>query len=71
MGAAGYYAKRVKGGKNSNLLAEVHTRLCDCRQSYNNGSLVAVADHVISQLKVHGDPWHLTEEAQSRSGPTT
>ena len=23
----------------------------------------AVADHVVSQLKKRGDPWHLTEEA--------
>jgi hypothetical protein len=31
----------------------------------------AVADHVVSQLKQHGDPWHLSEEAKLSRGPTT
>jgi hypothetical protein len=31
----------------------------------------AVADHVVSQLKEHGDPWGLSEEAKPKSGPTT
>jgi hypothetical protein len=31
----------------------------------------AVADHVVDQLKQHGDPWRLSEEAQPKSGPTT
>lgn len=31
----------------------------------------AVADHVVSQLKEHGDPWRLSDEAQPKSGPTT
>ena len=30
----------------------------------------AVADHVISQLKEHGDPWKLSEEARPKGGPT-
>jgi hypothetical protein len=28
----------------------------------------AVADHVISQLKEHGDPWKLCEEARPKGG---
>lgn len=31
----------------------------------------AVADHVVSQLKEHGDPWRLSDEAQPKSAPTT
>jgi hypothetical protein len=31
----------------------------------------AVADHVVSQLKQHGDPWKLLEEAKPTRGPTT
>jgi hypothetical protein len=31
----------------------------------------AVADHVVSQLKEHGDPWGLSEEARPKGGPTT
>jgi hypothetical protein len=30
-----------------------------------------VADHVVSQLKEHGDPWKLSEEAKATKGPTT
>jgi hypothetical protein len=31
----------------------------------------AVADHVVDQLKQHGDPWKLSEEARPKSGPST
>ena len=31
----------------------------------------AVADHVVSLLKRHGDPWELSEEAKPTRGPTT
>jgi hypothetical protein len=31
----------------------------------------AVADHVVSQLKEHGDPWQLSDEAKPGRGPTT
>jgi hypothetical protein len=31
----------------------------------------AVADDVVDQLKQHGDPWGLSEEAQPKSEPTT
>jgi hypothetical protein len=31
----------------------------------------AVADHVVSQLQQHGDPWELSDEAKPRRGPTT
>ena len=31
----------------------------------------AVTDHVVSQLKQHGDPWELSEEAKPSRGPTT
>jgi hypothetical protein len=30
----------------------------------------AVADHVIAQLKEHGDPWHLSEEARPKKAPS-
>jgi len=31
----------------------------------------AVADHVVSQLKEHGDPWRLSDEAKPGNAPTT
>jgi hypothetical protein len=31
----------------------------------------AVADHVVRQLKQHGDPWDLSEEAKPTVGPST
>lgn len=31
----------------------------------------AVADHVVSQLQQHGDPWELSDEAKPGRGPTT
>jgi hypothetical protein len=31
----------------------------------------AVADHVVAQLKEHGDPWLINDEAKSKSAPTT
>jgi hypothetical protein len=31
----------------------------------------AVADHVVSQLKEHGDPWGLNKEATSKPGHST
>ena len=31
----------------------------------------AVADHVVCQLKGHGDPWHLGDEANRGDAPTT
>ena len=31
----------------------------------------AVAEHVVAQLKNHGDPWRLSEEVRPKSGPTT
>lgn len=30
----------------------------------------AVAEHVVRQLKEHGDPWALNEEAKPGRGPT-
>jgi hypothetical protein len=30
-----------------------------------------VADYVVGQLKRHGDPWRLNDEAKPGSGPTT
>ena len=31
----------------------------------------AVADHVVSQLQQHGDPWGLSEEAKPGRPPST
>jgi hypothetical protein len=31
----------------------------------------AVADHVVTQLKEHGDPWRLNDEAKPSSAPST
>jgi hypothetical protein len=28
------------------------------RQALTEGERYAVADHVVAQLKAHGDPWH-------------
>jgi hypothetical protein len=41
------------------------------RQGLTEAERYAVADHVVSQLKDDGDPWHLSEEARPKSGPTT
>ena len=41
------------------------------RQALTEPERYAVADHVGTQLKRHGDPWHLSEEAPSRGGPST
>ena len=41
------------------------------KQGLSEGERFAVADHVVSQLKQHGDPWHLSEEAKPSRGPTT
>jgi hypothetical protein len=31
----------------------------------------AIADHVVAQLKQHGDPWQLSDEAQRAPAPHT
>jgi hypothetical protein len=31
----------------------------------------AVSDHVVEQLKDHGDPWRLNDEAKRAAPPTT
>jgi hypothetical protein len=31
----------------------------------------AVADRVVAQLREHGDPWRLDDEAKPQRGPTT
>jgi len=41
------------------------------KQALREDERYAVADHVVSQLKEHGDPWRLSEEAQPKPGPTT
>jgi hypothetical protein len=33
------------------------------KEALTDNKRYAVADHVISQLKEHGDPWKLSEEA--------
>jgi hypothetical protein len=41
------------------------------KQALTEDERFAVADHVVDQLKQHGDPWKLSEEARPKSGPTT
>ena len=41
------------------------------RQGLSEDERYAVADHVVSQLKERGDPWHLGDEAKAARGPTT
>lgn len=41
------------------------------RQALTERERYTVADHVVAQLKEHGDPWHLSEEARPQVGPTT
>jgi hypothetical protein len=41
------------------------------RQGLTEDERYAVADHVVSQLKQHRDPWELSEEAKPARGPTT
>jgi hypothetical protein len=39
-------------------------------QALTENDRFAVADDV-TQLKEHGDPWNLSEEARPKNGPTT
>jgi hypothetical protein len=42
------------------------------RQALTEADRYAVADHVVAQLKEHGDPWQLAEEAERKDGmPST
>ena len=41
------------------------------KQGLTEEERFAVADHVVTQLKQHGDPWELSEEAKPNRGPTT
>ena len=41
------------------------------KQTLTENERHAVADHVVAQLKEHGDPWRLSEEVRPKSGPTT
>jgi hypothetical protein len=41
------------------------------KEALTENERYAVADHVVSQLKEHGDPWRLSEEARPKGGPTT
>ena len=41
------------------------------RQGLTEDERHAVAEHVVGQLKEHGDPWGLEEEAKPRTGHTT
>jgi hypothetical protein len=41
------------------------------KQGLTEDERYAVADHVVEQLKEHGDPWRLNEETKSRAAPTT
>jgi hypothetical protein len=43
----------------------------EVKEALTEDERYAVADHVISQLKEHGDPWKLSEEARPKRGPTT
>ena len=38
------------------------------RSPSRNEEKFAVADHVVAQLKQHGDPWELSEEAKPNRG---
>ena len=41
------------------------------KQGLTEAERYAVADHVACQLKEHGDPWHLGDEAKRGDAPTT
>jgi hypothetical protein len=41
------------------------------RQGLTEAKRIAVAEHVVSELQEHGDPWHLADEATQRPAPTT
>jgi hypothetical protein len=41
------------------------------KQELTDEDRFAVADHVVSQLKAHGDPWHLSDEAKPGRAPPT
>jgi hypothetical protein len=47
-------------------------RSCDgLKEALTENERYAVADHVVSQLREHGDPCKLSEEARRKRGPTT
>ncbi len=39
------------------------------KQDLTEAERYAVAEHVVTQLKERGDPWHLSEEAQPKARP--
>jgi hypothetical protein len=41
------------------------------RQGLTEDERYAVAEHVVGQLKEHGDPWRLNDEAKVTRGHTT
>ena len=41
------------------------------KQGLTDEDRFVVADHVVRQLKQHGDPWGLSEEAKPKTGLTT
>lgn len=42
------------------------------KQALTEDERYAVAEHVVDQLKQHGDPWRLSEEARAaRDAPST
>jgi len=38
------------------------------KQAMTEDERYAVADHVVDQLKAHGDPWRLKDEARPETG---
>ncbi len=45
--------------------------VCGVPELLTEAERYAVAEHVVSQLQEHGDPWHLADEAKQQGGPTT
>ena len=41
------------------------------KQALTEDDRFAVADDVVAQLKEHGDPWRLSEQARPKTGPRT
>ena len=41
------------------------------KQGLTEAERYAVADHVVEQLRAHGDPWGLNDEAKPGRAPST
>jgi hypothetical protein len=72
---SGQYRPMTRGDVLSSAIAFALRRarkiIRGLKEGLTEDERYAVADHVVSQLKEHGDPWHLSDGAKPGRGPTT